>query len=181
MIPLPLGQSTCYNNPAMRKILTICLAVGVLCSCGAPSATWDDIYKMVDEGAYQADVDEAITSIGPETHPASQVVTKFFQALIVGKPEDAWKFVETNSPFMQTRKSYEGFLDLYKESIEIFEYKTVRVTSVQVGKVAGGVRMIKVYYALAYHHKTRNEDSEFAGAYNMSNLTGEWMIFSEDK
>lgn len=165
----------------MRKILTVCLALAMLCSCGTAKTTWDDIYKMVDGGAYQADVDEAITAIGPETHPASQVVVKFFEALIAGKPEDAWKFVETNSPFMQVRKNYEGFLDLHKKSVELFEYKSVRITSAQVGKVAGGVRMVKIYFALAYHHKTRNEDSEFTGAYNMSNLTGEWMIFSEDK
>jgi hypothetical protein len=165
----------------MRKILIVCLMLGIFCSCTTTKTTWDDIYKMVDSGAYQADVDEAITEIGSETHPASEVVIKFFDALIASKPEDAWKLAETNSPFMQTRKDYEGFLDLHKKSAELFQYKSARITSAQVGKVAGGVRMVKIYFALAFYHKTRNEDDEFTGAYNMSNLTGDWMIFSEDK
>lgn len=182
IIPLPLAQSTCYNIVDMKKTLVVCMMLAILCSCGAPKATWDDIYRMVDDGkTYKADLDEVIKAVGPETHPASQVVTKFFNALIAGKPEEAWKYVENNSPFMQTRKDYDSFQDLYKKVSKENEYKEVKISSVEVGKLAGGVRMIKVYYVFTYLIKSRNETAKAEGAYNMSNLTGEWMIFSEDK
>ena len=161
--------------------MSICLAVAFLCSCGSPKLTWEGINKMVDEGAYRADIDEAVKTIGPETHPASQTVLKFFGAIIKNNLDEAWQYVEKNSPFAQARKGLEGFKKLHDESSKIFDYKSCTIRSIDIGKLAGGVRMVKVYYQFTYHDKAKKREAVSEGAYNMSNLTGEWMIFSEDK
>ncbi len=164
----------------MRKALLFLAVVALLASCGSKTPTWEDVYKMVDSGEYKSKIDETIKEIGPQTHPASQEVLRYFDYFIKGDLPSAWALVENNSPFMTTRKNLEEFEKSYKVSRRSIDYKSVRVTSLQIKKEMAGVRMVKVGFVITSFDKQRDQEVEMEGFYTMSNLTGQWLIFSSD-
>lgn len=152
-----------------------------LISCGETKITWDDVYKMVDTGELKSKIDEAVASIDPLSHPGAKVVEDYLKAVTSSDYDTAWSKIESNSPFMTANVSK-------KEMERSFEAAKVKqryeggatITDVEIKKAMAGVRMIKVHFSLKIFDKVRNELFDSKGVYTVSNLTGNWLIFSSD-
>ena len=53
----------------MKKVMAV-IAMMMLVSCGgtAKTATWDDVYKLIDSGATQSVIDRTVYEVGADSH-----------------------------------------------------------------------------------------------------------------
>jgi len=164
----------------VRKLVCVMLLV-VLASCGEPKTTWDDVYKMVDSGELKSKIDEATASLDPLSHPGAVVVKDYLEAVTNGNYDSAWPKIEPNSPFMTAKVSKEELKKSFESTKMVNRYEGgVSITNIEVKKTMAGVRMIKVHFRLKVFDKVRNKYFDLDGAYTVSNLTGNWLIFSSD-
>ncbi len=164
----------------MRKILPLLVVVILIfggCSPKAEPLTWENIYKMVDDGEFNSRIDQAIYDIGPETHPASTAILEYYNACYEKDYEKAWGYIEPDSPFMENKESLNKFTEIWEESFKLFEYNPPIIKGVYIDKEADGKRDIEIIFSIDI--KTIGVDNEYSsnGRFIMTKSAVGWKIF----
>lgn len=166
----------------MKNLIAVFCVIFLVAGCGGQTVemTWDDVYKMVDEGAYQSKIDQAIFDIGPETHPASIVLVEYYNFCFNNEYEQAWKLIESDSPFMTEKGNLDDFSAGWTEGLETNSYENLTIQGVNIEKKVAESRAIEVIFSVDIIHNQTSKTYTSKGRFKMSKASGKWMIFSYD-
>jgi len=163
---------------SMKRLILVSFIVLILTGCGSGNAdlTWDDVYSMVEDGSYQSNIDQAISDIGPETHPASVVLIDYFSHCFSGEYEKAWGLIDRNSPFMTDKGDLESFANAWEQNEN--EYNNLSIDGLDIEEEIADTRMIGVFFSIDVYDASLMKTYNTKGQFEMSNVSGEWRIFS---
>lgn len=167
----------------MKKTWLAVVAI-ILASCGVTkvTATWDDVYKMIDSGEMQSQIDRTIYGIGPETHPASMVVLQFFDYFMTGNGAKAWEFVKPDSPYGKNIGSADKLTQSIEDAKKDTEYHSVTIKGISITKKdANGKRTARVSFILNVTDRVSMKQYDSAGTYYLLEKNGKWLINDIEK
>lgn len=162
----------------MKNFIPVLVVALLVTGCGSqvPDLSWDDVYSMIEEGAYQSKIDQTIDDIGPETHPASVILIDYFNHCFAGGYERAWELIDRNSPFMTEKGDLTSFTTAWEQNEN--EYSNLSIDGLNIEEEIAGTRMIGVIFSIDIYDVSLRKTYTSSGQFEMSNISGEWRIFS---
>ncbi len=166
----------------MKNLIAVVCVLLLVAGCSGQTIemTWDDVYKMVDEGAYQSKIDQAIFDIGPETHPASIVLVEYYNFCFNNEYEQAWELIESDSPFMTEKGNLDDFSVGWTEGLKTNNYENLTIEGLDIEKKVAETRSIEVIFSVDIIHNATSKTYTSKGIFKMSKSSGEWRIFSNN-
>jgi hypothetical protein len=163
----------------MKKVMAV-IAMMMLVSCGgtAKTATWDDVYKLIDSNATQSVIDRTVYEIGVDTHPASQAVASYFDYFMTLDAQKAWEYIAPDSPFAKQFGSVNQLRKIIKDGMHDNDYISLIIKGINISKKdENNQRTVIVQFDLKVFDKIQQKHFDSLGNYIVKEHNGKWLIY----
>ena len=163
----------------MKKVIAV-FAMMMLVSCGGTTktATWEDVYKLIDSGAPQSVIDRTTNEAGADTHPAAQAVASYFDYFMTLEAQKAWEYIAPDSPLAKEFGSANQLRKIIKDGMHDNDYISVTIKGINISKKdENNKRTVIVQFDLKVFDKIQQKHFDSFGNYIVKEYNGKWLIY----